>query len=227
MRAPAARLLTSSSGADERAAGPQVEPPSRSRRTSRNAQSTSRTASRARRATKRRQTAPPGRRPGGSLGQDPPAHDDVRVGRGRQEARPGRAGRLQVGVGQQHPRHPRRGDPRAQRLAIAAVLGMHDEPHPRVAGGERAGDRGRVVGAAVVDDHDLVRARRSVRRPRWRSARRRPGSPPRRGRAARSSARAASPPSRATVGARRLGYGAARVAVVLGPPGTAARSCWV
>ena len=110
-------------GADERAAGPQVE----ALRAGRGARAGTRSrrrgpAGRARRGRSQFHTAPRSRRPSGPWRLDAPARR-----RGRPQRPAGRKSveladvELQVGVDEQHPGLLRGGDPGAQRLAVSAV----------------------------------------------------------------------------------------------------------
>jgi hypothetical protein len=85
------------------------------------------------------------------------AGDDVRRRRQRDEARELRQVELQVGVGQEDPLQAGGRQAGAHGRAVAAVAVVDQHAHPRVGGGAGVGQRARVVGAAVVDDDDLVR----------------------------------------------------------------------
>jgi hypothetical protein len=97
----------------------------------------------------------------GAVGRVGPVHpvagDDVRRRRERREARELAEVELQVGVGQEDPFQARRGQAGPHGGAVAAVDVVCDDAHARVGGGAGRGQRACRVGAAVVDDDDLVR----------------------------------------------------------------------
>ena len=71
---------------------------------------------------------------------------------------------LQVGVGEEDPLQARRGETRADRGAVAAVDVVHEDAHTRVGRGAGLGQLAGGVGAAVVDDEDLVGVRDKLAR---------------------------------------------------------------
>ena len=94
----------------------------------------------------------------------PEAGDDVRRLRQRHEACELGDVELQVGVGEEDPLQARRGDPRADRGAVAAVAVVHEHAHARVGRGAGLSHLAGGVGTAVVHDEDLVGVRDKLAR---------------------------------------------------------------
>ena len=97
------------------------------------------------------------------LARDPVPDDQIGGRREGQEVLHLVEVELEVGVGEEHPRHPGGVDAGAHGGSVPAVVRMDDEADAAVVGGESPGHERRLVAASVVDHDHLVSPAESQR----------------------------------------------------------------